>query len=79
MSLAVKLLWERGSVYEREVIEGLEIPFTNLSMCVGDEYVGDEYVGDEYVGDEKERLTLEAMRRGEPLIYCDFLESMTAV
>ena len=46
---------------------------------VGDEYVGDEYVGDEYVGDEKERLTLEAMRRGEPLIYCDFLESMTAV
>ena len=65
----VKLLWERGSVYEREVIEGLEIPFTNLSMCVGDEYVGDE----------KERLTLEAMRRGEPLIYCDFLESMTAV
>ena len=65
----VKLLWERGSVYEREVIEGLEIPFTNLSM----------YVGDEYVGDEKERLTLEAMQRGEPLIYCDFLESMTAV
>ena len=50
----VKLLWERGSVYEREVIEGLEIPFTNLSM---------------YVGDEKERLTLEAMQRGEPLIY----------
>ena len=50
----VKLLWERGSVYEREVIEGLEIPFTHLSM---------------YVGDEKERLTLEAMQRGEPLIY----------
>ncbi len=50
----IQLLWEKGSVYEREVIEGLEMPFTNLSM---------------YAGDEKERLTLEAMQRGDPLIY----------
>ena len=50
----VQLLWEKGSAYEREVIEGLAIPFTDLSM---------------YAGDEKERLTLEAMQRGEPLIY----------
>ena len=50
----VKLLWERGSVYEKEVIEGLKMRFTDLSM---------------YAGDEKERLTLEAMQRGDPLIY----------
>ena len=50
----VKMLWERGSLYEREVIAGLAIPFLDLSA---------------YAGEEKERLTLEAMRRGEPLIY----------
>nr|WP_281720721.1 TM0106 family RecB-like putative nuclease [Nitrosomonas nitrosa] len=50
----VQLLWERGHLYEREVIEGLRLPFSDLSA---------------YAGDEKERLTLEAMRRGEPLIY----------
>jgi predicted RecB family nuclease len=50
----VKMLWERGSLYEREVIAGLELPFVDLSA---------------YAGDEKERLTLEAMQRGEPLIY----------
>lgn len=50
----VQLLWEKGSVYEKEVVEGLEMPFVNLLK---------------YAGDEKERLTLEAMQRGEPLIY----------
>ncbi len=50
----VELLWEKGSIYEKEVIEGLEVPLTDLSM---------------YAGDEKERLTLEAMVRGDPLIY----------
>ena len=50
----VALLWERGSLYEQEVIAGLDVPFLDLST---------------YAGDEKERLTLEAMRRGEPLIY----------
>ena len=50
----VKLLWEKGSLYEREVIAGLALPFLDLSI---------------YAGDEKERLTLEAMQRGEPLIY----------
>jgi len=33
---------------------GLDVPFLDLSG---------------YSGDEKERLTLEAMQRGEPLIY----------
>jgi predicted RecB family nuclease len=50
----VELLWGRGCLYEREVIGGLSLPFLDLSK---------------YAGDEKERLTLEAMRRGEPLIY----------
>ena len=48
------MLWERGSLYEREVIAGLDLPFLDLSA---------------YAGDAKERLTLEAMQRGEPLIY----------
>jgi hypothetical protein len=50
----VRMLWERGSLYEREVIASLTIPFLDLSV---------------YAGEEKERSTLEAMRRGEPLIY----------
>ena len=27
----VQLLWERGSLYEEEVIEGLSLPFADLS------------------------------------------------
>ncbi len=50
----VELLWEKGSLYEREVVAGLEVHILDLSA---------------YAGDEKERLTLEAMQRGEPLIY----------
>jgi uncharacterized protein len=50
----VQLLWERGGLYEAEVIARLELPFTDLSA---------------YAGEEKERLTLEAMDRGDPLIY----------
>jgi hypothetical protein len=43
-----------GSLYEREVIAGLQVPFLDLSL---------------YAVEEKERLTLESMQRGEPLIY----------
>ncbi|MFZ0694190.1 MAG: PD-(D/E)XK nuclease family protein, partial [Alphaproteobacteria bacterium] len=50
----VQLLWERGALFEKEVIRNLEIPFLDLSH---------------YSGDEKERLTVEAMARREPLIY----------
>jgi len=50
----VRLLWEKGSEYEREVVDGLEIPFTDLST---------------YSGDEKEQKTLEAIQHGDPLIY----------
>lgn len=50
----VRLLWERGTFYERETIGKLEEPFLDLSHADGE---------------EKERLTLEAMERGEPLIY----------
>jgi predicted RecB family nuclease len=50
----VRLLWERGTLFERESIAKLDQPFTDLSK------VKEE---------EKERLTLEAMRRGDALIY----------
>lgn len=50
----VQLLWERGSAHEEHVVAGIGEPFVDLSM---------------YAGAEKERLTLEAMGRGEPLIH----------
>ena len=50
----VQLLWERGAVFEGETIAKLKQPFLDLSP---------------FEGDEKQRLTLEAMQRGEPLIY----------
>src|SRR5271169_6270123 len=50
----IQLLWERGALYEKEVIAGLNMPYLDLSP---------------YAGDDKERLTLEAMARGESLIY----------
>lgn len=50
----VNLLWERGSAVEQEAIAGLQTPYLDLSQ-----------------GSlaERQRLTLEAMQRGEPLIY----------
>ena len=56
----VQLLWDKGALYEREVIAGLDIPFLDLSL---------------YAGDEKERRTLEAMRKGEPLIYAGRIQA----
>jgi uncharacterized protein len=50
----VRLLWERGTLFERETIAKLNQPFTDLS--------GSKH-------DERERLTLEAMRRSDALIY----------
>jgi predicted RecB family nuclease len=50
----VQLLWDRGSLYEKEVIAGLKLPFTDLSQLSED---------------EKERETHAAMKRGDPLIY----------
>jgi uncharacterized protein len=50
----VQLLWDRGYTHEQAMIAALETPFVDLSGVSGD---------------EKERLTIEAMDRGEPLIY----------
>ncbi|MCR6733400.1 MAG: TM0106 family RecB-like putative nuclease [Afipia sp.] len=50
----VKLLWERGSVFEKETIGNLKTPYLDLSALEGE---------------EKERQTLDAMKRDEPLIY----------
>lgn len=48
----IQMLWEKGRLYEEEVIEGLSMPFLDLSK---------------YAGAEKERRTTEAMRQGVPL------------
>jgi uncharacterized protein len=50
----VQLLWDRGAAHEQDVIAGVGEPFLDLSS---------------YSGEEKEQRTLEAMDRGEPLIY----------
>lgn len=49
-----RLLWERGHAFEREVIEGLDIPYLDFS---------------ELADEERERRTLEAMQNRETLIY----------
>ena len=50
----VQLLWERGTLYEAEVVAGLQLPFIDLSNVKGE---------------EKEAKTAEAMKRGDTLIY----------
>jgi len=54
ISAFVQLLWERGSAFERETIEKLQIPFENLRA---------------YSAEENEWLTLQAMKQGDALIY----------
>jgi uncharacterized protein len=50
----VEMLWERGSKFERETILKLNLPFTDLSTMSAA---------------AKEQQTLEAMQRGDQLIY----------
>ena len=50
----VEMLWQKGSLYEQEVIKGLQVPFLDLSI---------------YAGNEKEQRTTDAMKRGVALIY----------
>jgi len=50
----IELLWEKGTSFEQEVIEQLEVPYLDLRP---------------YPNEERERLTMEAMGRGESLIY----------
>lgn len=56
----VAMLWERGTAYETEVVSSGVLRFLDLSFAQDD---------------EKERLTLEAMRHGEPLIYSGRISS----
>jgi hypothetical protein len=48
----VRMLWERGTLHEQETISGVGTPILGLSIY----------------HNEKERLTTEAIERGEPLI-----------
>ncbi len=50
----IQLLWEKGSLFEKEVIAALKYPYVDLSQ---------------YHGDEKESQTLKAIEQGTPLIY----------
>lgn len=50
----VRLLWERGARFEKETIAGLRVPFVDLSNAANI---------------DRERLTLQAMEQGSPLIY----------
>jgi uncharacterized protein len=50
----VRLLWKRGTLFERETIAKLQLPFLDLSEA------NEVY---------REPRTLEAMARGDPLIY----------
>lgn len=50
----IQLLWERGTLYEREVIASLKQSFTDLSG---------------FQTKEKEQQTVDAIARGDPLIY----------
>ncbi|MCP2216234.1 TM0106 family RecB-like putative nuclease [Bradyrhizobium elkanii] len=53
-SAFVRLLWERGTLFEQQTVANLKTPFVDLSD----------------VSDlDRERLTLDAMNNGEPLIY----------
>ncbi len=54
ISAFVQLLWDRGHAYEQEVIQGLSIPFTDLSGLSGK---------------AKEVATQQALARGDQLIY----------
>ena len=54
ISVFVKLLWEKGTDFEKQVIKDLEIPFLDLSF---------------YSGIEKEKRTREAIHHGAEFIY----------
>ena len=54
VSVFVKLLWEKGNAFEREVIGNLRLRFTDLSS---------------FSTEEKKKATDEAMQRGDDLIY----------
>jgi predicted RecB family nuclease len=56
----VQLLWDKGSLYESEIIGRLAIPFVDLSI---------------YPGEEKELKTKEAMDEKQPLIYGGRIQS----
>src|SRR6266853_328073 len=54
VSAFVRLLWERGTLFERETIARLNQPLADLSKASDS---------------DRERLTLDAMARGDSLIY----------
>jgi predicted RecB family nuclease len=60
ISSFVQLLWERGHAFEQELVKGLDVPYVDLYGKPAE---------------ERERLTAEAMERGEILIHGGRLRS----
>lgn len=54
ISAFVELLWERGHAFEEQTVKGLDVPYLDLR---------------DKPAEEKERATIEAMKRGEVLIH----------
>jgi predicted RecB family nuclease len=54
ISAFVQLLWEKGNEFEREVIDNLKVPFTDLGSLTNE---------------QKEIETIKAMQKGDALIY----------
>jgi predicted RecB family nuclease len=53
-NIFLRLMWERGALFERETIANLGVPFVDLSLAAET---------------DREWLTLQAMERGAPVIY----------
>ncbi|MFW6101934.1 MAG: TM0106 family RecB-like putative nuclease [Bacteroidota bacterium] len=56
----VELLWKRGVQYEKEVIDGLQIPYSDLSS---------------YSSEERQQKTTELMNQGTELIYAGRIQA----
>lgn len=60
VSSFVQMLWERGSLHEQDIIDGADVEYTDLSKLSGK---------------AKEEATMEAIRRGDPMIYSGRLQA----
>jgi len=59
VSSFVQMLWERGSLHEKDIIDGANVEYTDLSTLSGK---------------AKEEATIEAIQRGDSLIYSGRLQ-----
>jgi len=65
----VQLLWEKGNAFEREVIEGLQVPFVNLRFFSDQEREKHNRQGDEEVACGKDGYVPNIMGNEEKTRY----------